>query len=226
LLENIEREKLYGSSEQSRVDRAQIVDQLNHQAYTRYGVDFNELCKVPARPSPSASGQRAAPGGQQAQSATRQEKISLSRPVRVFIGYNSEDQSYLDEFHTHLESYVQAGALEYWDNTKIKPGAEFRKEIAAALRNADVAVLLVSADFLASKEIFTQIVTPLLAAADAGKIKILPVILRRCSFAYSDLAHYHPANDPLAPLSNMSKGKREDFWEEVVDQVRDLFSNG
>ena len=44
LRENIYKEKSYGSTEQTRADRAQIVDQLNQLAYEYCDKSFNDLC--------------------------------------------------------------------------------------------------------------------------------------------------------------------------------------
>jgi hypothetical protein len=49
LLENMRRERLYGSTETTRAERAAIVDALNQLAQTRLGMSFNELCQ-PAKP--------------------------------------------------------------------------------------------------------------------------------------------------------------------------------
>ncbi|HLP57724.1 MAG TPA: hypothetical protein VK186_02795 [Candidatus Deferrimicrobium sp.] len=37
---------------------------------------------------------------------------------------------------------------ESWDDTQIKPGSDWRMEIETALNQAQVAVMLISADFL------------------------------------------------------------------------------
>lgn len=48
LLENLRRERLYGSTETTRADRAAIVDGLNRLAQLHLGTSFNELCQSTA----------------------------------------------------------------------------------------------------------------------------------------------------------------------------------
>lgn len=142
------------------------------------------------------------------------------RKARVFIGYSPEDKSYLEELHSHLAYHVRAGEIDFWDDTKIRPGEDWREEVSQGLQTAEAAILLVSADFLASDFLATQVVSPLLAAAKRGQVKILSVILRACAFTETELARFYAVNDPQNPLSEMSKGERAVIWTNVANLVR------
>ncbi len=231
LQENIHSENLYGSSEQSRVDRAKIIDQLNRLAYKQCGISFNDLCKraqnhhppVVSLPHTNAEERDITPmkhEGGAVQTPAVQENSPQPRRFRAFIGYSPEDSSYLEELHSHLAYHVRTGEINFWDETKIRPGTNRREEIASALRSARVAVLLVSADFLASDSIATQVLPPLLTGAKQGEIKILSVILRMCAFPETELAQFNAVNNLLTPLSEMSKGRRAVFWTKVVELMR------
>jgi hypothetical protein len=50
----------------------------------------------------------------------------------------------------HLKSIVELGMIEYWHDGMISPGQKWRDEITVSIEKAQIAVLLVSADFLAS----------------------------------------------------------------------------
>jgi hypothetical protein len=120
--------------------------------------------------------------------------------TKAFICYCHRDLNYLGRLHVHLAFYEKRGLLNIWDDMKILPGTLWREEITKALHSAKVAVLLVSADFLASKFIAENELPPLLASARSDGTIILPVILGPCRFSDSELSQFQAINNPSKPL--------------------------
>lgn len=73
------------------------------------------------------------------------------------------------ELHTHLEYFEQQGVLAYWDMARLEPGTKQREETLWALGSAGVALLLISAHFLASPAIMQDQLSLLLQAAGRGR---------------------------------------------------------
>ncbi|MDQ2713472.1 MAG: toll/interleukin-1 receptor domain-containing protein [Chloroflexota bacterium] len=226
LLENLDQERRYGSSEQYRVTRAQIVDQLNRLAYAHVKMSFNDLCRgaLPQVPNTSAFTPDPAPGSQRTKQQRDTERGTTSDLARtnVFIGFSQQDSHDLADLHIHLKPYVRSGVLKVWDNTMIPPGARWHEEHMRAIQAAKVAILLISAHFLASDYIVNTELPLLLKAAEQGRIKILCVILSHCNFGATDLARFQPVNAPSRPLSVMTPGQRDEVWMQVAKYACDI----
>src|SRR6218665_3206938 len=84
----------------------------------------------------------------------------------IFISYSHKDAEYLERLLVHLKPLERDGLIDTWVDTRLLAGDRWKKEIDAALKKARVAVLLVSADFLASDFIINNELPPLLKAAE------------------------------------------------------------
>lgn len=229
LLENLEQERLYGSSEQYRVTRAQIVDQLNRLAYAHLNISFNDLCRgiSPQVHSTSRStGSKTRRSLQAMQEGTPKDAMPSRIPrTDVFISYSHQDKKYRAELERHLKLYMRSEIIKVWNDTLILPGAKWREEIVHALQRTKVAILLVSADFLASDFIVNEELPPLLNVAEQGDVKILCVILSSCDFENTDLTQFKFVNAPSRPLSGMARGKREEVWLQVAKLVKEIIQS-
>jgi len=124
--------------------------------------------------------------------------------TKVLIIYNHKDGKFVDRLDVHLAFYKRHWQQEIWDERKLLPGAKRQEEIKEALDHAGVAILLISADFLASEFIVDFELPTLLAAAKSDGAIILPAILSPCGFPDSELAQFQAVNDPARPLSMLS----------------------
>jgi uncharacterized protein YjbI with pentapeptide repeats len=128
----------------------------------------------------------------------------------VFVSYSHADAGWLQRLRIHLAPLRRDQVLDLWDDTKILPGQDWRKEIEKALARARVAVLLISANFLASDFISSEELPRLLAAAEAGGATILPVIVSASRFADTPaLSRFQAVNAPNHPLNGLNRAAQE-----------------
>lgn len=151
--------------------------------------------------------------------------LETAHRSKAFIGFSANERHYLEELHKHLDPYVQKGTIDYWDSTKMLPGARRHEETAQAIAATRVAILLVSADFFNSAQIIQHELPFLLAAADKGETKILCVLLSACDLEDSDLAPFKLVNEQQT-VNEMGLAKRKTLWNNVARQVRDILQGG
>ena len=138
----------------------------------------------------------------------------------VFICYSHANKKWLDRVRLHLRPLEREGLLELFDDSKIKVGARWREEIKAALDKAKVAVLLISADFLASDFIAENELPPLLKKAESGGATIIPVIVSPCGFLREKrLSGYQSVNDPSKSLESVTPSESEQILTELAEAV-------
>jgi hypothetical protein len=76
--------------------------------------------------------------------------------IRVFYCYAREDSRYREALQTHLAPLERDNKIVGWCDEKIEPGLEWKPEIKRRLVEADIVLLLVSPDFLASDYCYAE----------------------------------------------------------------------
>jgi len=153
-------------------------------------------------------------------------KIGGASRSKVFVSYSHTDLKWLRMLQDHLEPLVQQGLIQLWEDTRIKPGSNWRQEIRQAIATAKVAILLVSAPFLGSEFITKNELPPLLAAAKRDGTLILPIVVRPCLFKLSkELEQFQAVNSPDRPLSKIKKANQEEVFVQVAKIILESLSN-
>ena len=90
-----------------------------------------------------------------------------------------------------------------------------------AIQSCQAAVLLVSADFMASNFIYNDELTPLLDAAKKRGVRIISLLVSSSSYDDSNLSKFQAVNDISEPLDTLSKGQQEAYFVKVYKTVRE-----
>lgn len=150
-----------------------------------------------------------------------QEPARTPGRTGVFISYSHKDLAILERIKQFFAPLERAGSMQYWDDTQIKPGMDWHAEIRTALMNARVAILLISADFLASAFIVEDELPSLLAAAEKKGTVIMPLIVGPSAFSnVASLSRFQAVNDPKKPLKKLSSVQRDEIFAKLADTVR------
>ena len=102
--------------------------------------------------------------------------------ARVFFSYSHADEALRDRLEKALAMLRHEGLIESWHDRRIIAGDEVDPAIDAELEKADVILLLVSPDFLASRYCFGIEVRRAMERHRAGAARVIPIILRPCEW--------------------------------------------
>lgn len=103
------------------------------------------------------------------------------RAVSLFCSYAHEDAKLREQFERSISHLMQERLIEVWHDGEIVPGKEWRAEIDRELATADLIILLVSPDFMQSSFINEVELKQAIERHEAGKARVIPVILRPVS---------------------------------------------
>jgi hypothetical protein len=141
------------------------------------------------------------------------------RRDQVFISYSHQDTKWREDLEKHLKPYLRAGSTKSWSDKQISPGSQWLTEIKTALTNTQVAVLLVTPDFIASDFIHQYELGPFLKEANQGGVRILWVPVRASSYKKTALKDYQAVLDPAQPLANMTDAERDQAWVKICEEI-------
>lgn len=74
----------------------------------------------------------------------------------VFFSYSHEDEELRNRLEKHLALLKRQGLVDAWHDRRILAGSDLDQAISANLESADIVLLLVSADFLASDYCYSR----------------------------------------------------------------------
>ncbi|MBM2715699.1 toll/interleukin-1 receptor domain-containing protein [Mesorhizobium caraganae] len=102
--------------------------------------------------------------------------------AKLFFSYLHKDEELRNRLEVALTMLQRQGLIDTWHDRRIAAGDEFSKEIDRHLEEADVILLLVSPDFLASDYCYDIEMGRAMERHRAGDARVIPVILRHCDW--------------------------------------------
>lgn len=109
-------------------------------------------------------------------------------PVKVFFAYSHKDEDLRDQLDVQLSMLKHEGLIESWHDRCITAGSTLDPSIDAKLEEANIILLLVSPDFLASEYCYEVEMNRALERHRSGQARVIPVILRPCDWSHAPFA--------------------------------------
>lgn len=139
-------------------------------------------------------------------------------PFPVFISYAHSDRKLCQQLEKHLSNLKQQNVITSWYDGDISPGTEWKSQILDHLNRAQIILLLISVDFMASDFCYSIEMKQALARHDANQARVIPIILRPTDWQ----------DAPFAKLKVLPTGGKavtrwptlDDAFEDTVQGIR------
>jgi internalin A len=110
--------------------------------------------------------------------------------------------------------------LELWTDTRIREGAMWLDEIRKAMATCRVAVLLVSAEYLASEFIRKEELPEIMRAVDQGQVHLVWLYLSPAPYEVTVLRQYQAAHDLSTALESLAKVQKRQILKDIAFKIK------
>ncbi len=143
-------------------------------------------------------------------------------PIKVFIAYARKDEALLTKLRTQLRILERTKLIEVWYDGEIDAGQDWEAAIKNALHNANIILLLISADFLNSDYAYEVEMEKALAMHEQGKAEVIPVILRNCPWKRTPFAKFQALPKDGVPASSRKWLDVDEPYHQIADGVGEI----
>jgi hypothetical protein len=144
-------------------------------------------------------------------------------PLKVLLSYAHEDEDLKKRLDVHLSSLKRSGKIKTWSDREIIPGTGWDDSFKDELSKADIILLLVSADFLASDYIWRTELIKAMERHNSKESVVIPIFLRPCDWKEMPFASIQGLPKDAKPVSE--HGDREFAFLEIAMGIRAVVEN-
>lgn len=151
------------------------------------------------------------------------ERDRVTTPVagglcRVFVSYARVDEAYRVRLDVHLAPLVREGLIDLWSDRAIAAGSDWERDIEHELATADIVLLLVTPDFVASVYCFEKELGEALRRHEEDGVHILPVLVKPVDLHNMPFGRFQGLPLDLRPVSTWPDA--DEAWLQVALGVR------
>ena len=140
------------------------------------------------------------------------------KPVQVFVSYSHRDRKHLDKLRIHLAGLEHHSRVHCWWDGALEVGKAWEPQILEALRSADVVILLLTANFVASEYCIEKELSFAREREKRGEIDLIPVLVEPFDLGAHWLGQLQTITVNGKAITQSRLGAAA--WEQVARQIR------
>lgn len=142
----------------------------------------------------------------------------MGAPARVFVSYSHRDEMHRTRLATFLASLRREGLLVDWCDRRIVPGERWETAIDEHVDTADVILLLVSANFIASDYCYGREMSRAIERERKGDTVVIPIMVSPADWSTAPFQHLQALPTDRKPVTRWTN--RDEAWLDVVKGIR------
>jgi len=143
-------------------------------------------------------------------------------PLEVFCCYAHEDQEMLEHLKKHLMPLQRNDQITVWSDTNLNAGTEWEKELHYHKVRADIILLLISPDFMASDYCYSLEMGRAIERHSEGKAHVIPILLRSTFWQNAPFAKLQIVPTHAKPITSWSD--RDDAFHDIIMHIDRIVS--
>jgi len=167
-----------------------------------------------------AESRRPAQRGLRGARAAGTEAAAPPHCLRIFCSYSHKDSKYRAELEAHMANLLSQGVVKVWHDRLIRPGTDWARDIDRNLDEANIVMLLVSADFMASRYCTGIELKRALERQTSEAVRVVPVLVRECDLAGAPFGQLQWLPTGAKPVKRWTD--RDSAWTDVVKGLRQV----
>jgi hypothetical protein len=140
------------------------------------------------------------------------------QPVNLYMSYSHRDEVLRDELAKHLSILRRQGVISDWHDRRIEPGAEWKAEIDRHLDSAQIILLLISSDFLASDYCYGVEMKLAQGRHDTGESVVIPILLRPTDWAGAPFSKLQALPKDARPVTTWAN--QDEAFTNIAQGIR------
>ena len=149
--------------------------------------------------------------------------VAIKTPLRVFVSYSHQDTKWLKLLDPHLRSLANLGVLESFDDRQLLGGDTWDPEIRRRLDEADLIILIITANFMASEYIARVELSRTLERRAKEHALVIPILADHCFWQPLGIAEVNllPKDDHnnLRPLIDWGRQKQSQALAQIAQHI-------
>jgi hypothetical protein len=146
----------------------------------------------------------------------------MESTTNIFLSYAHQDKKFAEQLGYFLRSLEMQGLATVWSTNKIKAGEKWDAVIKKHLNTAQIILLLVSPNYLASNSLEKREIDKLIMEK-VKEHKVIPVLLKPVSLKSTPLEDFASLPQGKKPVSQWSN--RDMAFLDITESIRSLVND-